>query len=371
MHAYVGNWSVKPAQRGLSIYSYNSETGELTLKETIHEEYSIADQCIDRESGKLYVCDESVVRRGNIDSGLIKVFSVTEDGLHEDEGETPTILTKPSGICIDHSRKYVLVAHYGGRSHVGKLVKNEDGTITATTVCDDAGIALYRLNSDGSVGELLDVVLTPKTAPSDPYAASHEHCVVEAPCGDFFMVCDKGLDRIYSVALNRDTEKLEILTETHVGKGYMPRYAQFIPNTNVVVESNEGRPVLHVYEYNNKTGELTLKQAVTLTEQEGKFVQCSDMALSADGKILYASVREANIIVTLQVSEDGTLTPIDTVNCGGDNPRGLCIAPDGRFLICTGIDSGTITTFSIGEDGKLTNTGKTVSAILPSTVTIA
>lgn len=351
MKVIVGHWSRQKEDHGFSVVDLNPETGELTLGETLRPEHTVSEQCCDPESGIVYLCDDIIGRHEGHDSSVIMTYRLDGDSLTEIDTHH-TFMAKPADICIEHTGKYALVAYYGGMGHVTRTVRDENGKIRPVTVVEEAGTALYRLNADGSVGELLDFVTTDANMPENPYAASHQHCVVEAPCGDLFLVCDKGLDRIYSIALDRESETLKLLHTTCEQPKSMPRGVVFIEGTDLLIETSEGKPEVHLYSYDGDTGILTLLEAFTLTDQEGPTVQCSALEHSPISNVIYASVRGANLICTLAV-EDGHIKHLQTVSCEGDNPRGLRLTPDGRHLLVSNVDGGTMTEFGVKNDGTL------------------
>jgi 6-phosphogluconolactonase len=74
------------------------------------------------------------------------------------------------------------------------------------------------------------------------------------------------------------------------------------------------------------------------------------LALSVDGRFLYAGLRGSDLIAVLAVSEDGrTITPVGSVPCGGGWPRHVVV--DGGLLRVANQLSSNVVTFSIGADG--------------------
>jgi 6-phosphogluconolactonase (cycloisomerase 2 family) len=77
-----------------------------------------------------------------------------------------------------------------------------------------------------------------------------------------------------------------------------------------------------------------------------------------------------NLIAAVKINADGGMDLMQNINCGGENPRGLCLSPDGRFLFSLNVDSGTIATFVIHNDGALEPTGKNIKAKTPGNMKI-
>lgn len=370
-YAFVGSWSLAAGKMGLSVYSYEPDTGDMKWIKTVHEEITVGNQYLDRERGILYITDESGSRRGETVGGYVQAFMLGGDEILKDLNGQETLLPKPSCFCLDKGKKFALVSHHSNRGKVTKLVCRGDGTFDSRTVTDDAGLVLMDVLADGSLGPVRDVVLTPGEEPLGPYGLSHEHCVKMDPSGELFLVCDKGMDRLYSFRLDRERGRLALIHTTQVQKGYAPRYLVFHPTLPVVYQNNEHQPVVNSYHYETDSGVLNLRESISLTEEAGEGIQSADLVMNPEGSVLYASVKGANKIIVLGIDDAGLLHRKQTIASGGENPRGLCLVPDGRFLLCANIGSGCITRFFVKEDGTLLPAGETVPASHPGNITIA
>lgn len=369
-YAFVGSWSFKPGEKGLSIYTYTPETGALQFLRRIHPEISVGNQYIDREKGLLYVTDESAsVRNGTVGGG-VKVFQIGGEAVLTDLCSVDTLLPKPSYFAVDASGDFALVAHHSDRGRVTKLVEKEDGTFSSETVTDDAGLVLFRRNGDGSLGEVCDVALTHGGEPYGQHPFSHQHCINADPSGRFYLVCDKGQDKIYAFKLDRKRGKLILMHTTKVQENYAPRYVAFHPNRNLVYENNEKQPVLLAFHYDPETGVLEQMDSLSLlgSGEEGDW---ADMVMHPSGKWLYASVRGANKICVVELDETGRMRLKQKLDCGGENPRGLCLSPDGQHLLCANLWDNTLCVFSVMQDGTLIGPIHQVKGHIPGNITIA
>lgn len=369
-YAFVGSWSFKPGEKGLSIYSYEPDTGALSFVRRIHPEISVGNQYLNRKQGLLYITDESgAVRNGTV-GGCVKVFRTGGKQVLTEFSSADTLLPKPSYFALDSSGEYALAAHHSNRGYVTKLVSHEDGTFLSQTVTDDAGLVLLRCNRDGSLGQVCDVILTPGGEPYGAHPFSHQHCINADPSGELYLVCDKGQDKIYSFRLDRENGKLALMHTTQVAENYAPRYVAFHPNTNVVYENNEKQPVLLAFRYNTVSGILEQMDSLNLL-QEDEQGDCADMVMHPSGKRMYASVRGANQICVIDLDRDGKMQLKQKLSCAGDNPRGLCLAPDGNYLLCANLGSNSIAVFAVGEDGMLRGPIHQVQGHIPGNLTIA
>lgn len=372
MFVFAGSWGFSPGPKGLHIYSYEPETARMEYVRTLREDIAVGYQYLDEARRVLYITDESGRPRNGAVGGYVLALALDGEHILVEKGGKETLLPKPSYFWLDYTGDYALVAHHSNRGQVTKLARGEDGSFFSKTVTDDAGLALFTVEKDGSLGELVDYALTPGKEPYGPHASSHEHCVAASPDGELFLVCDKGLDCIYSFRLDRDEGRLKLLQTTDTEPGSAPRYVVFHPALPVVYENNERRSVLHTYGYDSRTGRLTRLNSLPLcAEGAGEGMQPAALALSPDGTRLYASVRGAETISVLELDSSGIPHILQTISCGGENPRGLCLSPDGRFLLCANTDSGSITRFSVAKDGTLTPEGEPVAAHIPGNLVIA
>ena len=69
---------------------------------------------------------------------------------------------------------------------------------------------------------------------------------------------------------------------------------------------------------------------------------------------MFTSIRRKNLIAVHRIGTNGMPVRYQVVDCGGRNPRGLCVSPDGALLLCANTESHTVTEFAIGVDGSLT-----------------
>lgn len=109
---------------------------------------------------------------------------------------------------------------------------------------------------------------------------------------------------------------------------------------------------VHVYEFNTKTGETTLKftlDSVTNT---------SFLKLSNNGKYLY-SVMDSQMTYNGKIgafaidSVKGKLNLINIQDCGGLNPAHIEIDKTGHFLTSSQYSDGSLSVFKIRKDGGI------------------
>ncbi len=361
MYATVGNWNFKKeAKKGLTVLKYEEETGALEYVEHYFESIVAGQQCFDPESKILYIVDEIADSRGMIGGGgYILALSINEkNGEVKIINEKKSLSPKPSYFCLDKSKKYALVSNHASRNYVTKVVKDEHGKYDTETQFDDVTITLFRINDDGSIGEACDVSIL-KGEGNGRHAIPHPHSVVGDPTSEIFIVCDKGMDKIYSYGLDRENGKLIFKDELIAEEGYAPRYSSFNKKLPIVYCNNENKPVVYTVGYDIDSGKLHRIQKVDVLIPEDDLQEemkgsCSDIIVHPNNKYLYVSVRNANKVSVFDIDEKGEIAIKQVIDCGGDNPRGLHISPNGKHLYAMNVMTSNIAGFEIAEDGTLT-----------------
>lgn len=396
-YVYVGNWSfeAKPAKgKGISIYEYLPENGDLKLIETICPDVAAGQLYLDAERGILYSNDECGERRGEIGGGgYLLAFRIDrETGKLTLMNRKDSLSPEPSYLCLDKSRKYLVTCHCSDPWHVTRIVKRPDGSYTNEVLFDDTALVMFRVNEDGSLGDVCDVAITPGTGGKgehsqvnvDPVSGhiqlveviSRLHAVLASPSGEMLVTCDKGMDKVYTYRIDREKGKLVFLNQwTAPEVACFPRYAAFHPDPEkkVLYVNNENFAQLNSFHYDEETGALERFHKVYLLPEdpgmvEGKPVGAQDIMVHPNGKMLYCTLCGLNLIVVCRLDEDGVPAPVQRVQSRGNLPRGIALSPDRRFLLSGNMVSGDITLFAVDEEGLLTDTGKTFGAVSPSAV---
>lgn len=392
---YVGNWSfqAKPEKgKGISVFSYDADTGALELIETIRPDVAAGQLYLDEKNQILYSNDECGERRGEIGGGgYLLAFKIDpETGKLTLMNQKDSLSPEPSYLCLDKSGKYLVTCHCGDPWHVTRIVKRPDGSFGNEVLFDDSALVMFRINEDGSLGEVCDVSVNPGTGGKgensqvnvDPVSGhiqlvevlSRLHAVVASPSGELLAVCDKGMDKVYTYRIDRENGKLIRLNEWVAPEvACFPRYAAFHPTNGVLYVNNENYAMLNSFHYDEVTGKLDRFDKVYLLEEDpglvdGKPVGAQDIMVHPNGKVLYCTLCGLNLIVVCRIDENGVPRPVQRINSRGNLPRGIALSPDGRFLLSGNMVSGDITTFAVDEEGLLTDTGKTYQAVSPSAV---
>lgn len=392
-YLYVGNWSFEADPKkgkGISVYAYHEESGSLEWIETVRPDIAAGQLMLDAKQGILYSNDECGERRGEIGGGgYLYAFRIDpETGELTEMNHAESLCPEPSYLYEDPERLYLTVCHCSDPWHVTKLVRQEDGTLTNRVLFDDTGLVLFRLREDGSIGDAVDADITEGTGGIgsrsernvDPVSGhvqlirviSRLHSVVGSPSGKILVVCDKGMDRIYTYRINRKKGKLVRLCVWEAPEiGCFPRYSAFHPVKKVFYANNENLPVLNTFSYDDETGEFSRINSRSLLDYdpglvEGKPVGAQDILVHPSGRVLYCTLIGLNVIVVCSIDEDGIPIPVQRIPVRGILPRGIALSPDAAYLFSGNMISGDITAFLVKPDGTLSDTGVTYPAVSPS-----
>jgi 6-phosphogluconolactonase (cycloisomerase 2 family) len=381
--AVVGSFCLaSPSSRGLSVYSYDKEIGNLDFVGRFFEDMNIGQQYYSNKNNILYINNEIYSKHGKVGGGgYLTALSVNpatgELGLIN---EKETLSPMPTWVNLDRTSRFAVVPHFGTENFVTKCIRSAEGRFESRTEFDDIFLALFRIEENGSIGDLCDIDIHRGKDIQGIHMAPHLHSAQADPGGELFLVCDMGMDKIYSYKIDHEAGKLIRKCEHFVEEGAGPRYTVFHSTLPIVYCNNEHLPIVHSYGYDVSTGLLEKKCRVSVLINNSKDNKAeeelcvkpvpSDIVIHPNAKSLYVAVRGINLIAAFRINEEGGLVLIQNINCGGDSPKGLCISPDGSFLFSMNSLSGDICVFSIREDGILKKTEKSTKVKRPGNMKI-
>ncbi len=311
-------------------------------------------------------------------------------------------LANPSYLALDRTRRFLYAVHgdltdisaFSVDPATGKLThlnsvstfgKNPvhltvDPTNRWVVVANHLSSQLVVLtrNPDGSLGGLADAVtLTGRIGPhriEQPFSKPHQ---VEYDRSErFLIVPDKGVDQVFTFTLDPTDGKLtQVAAGTPRARdGSGPRHVAFHPTNAFAYVVGELDSTVTAHRFDPLTGKLTPFQLVTtLPDTFTGDSRASEIALSHDGSLLYASNRGHDSVVTFAVDRTtGRLTPLGWTDAQGKTPRFFALDPAGRFLFVADEDSDRIVPFKTGEpDGKLLAAGDPVGTGSPVCIVFA
>ena len=238
-------------------------------------------------------------------------------------------------LIVDATGKWLLVANYGSGS-----------------------VAAFALKPDGSIGEETDFKQHSGASVNvHRQMGPHPHQAVMSPDNRFLLVPDLGLDKVFVYGLDGATGKLTLASTADTRPGFGPRHMLFGKDGRFAYVLGEMASAVAVMSYDKKTGKLTLVENIdTVPPQLTTENNSAELALSKDGRFLYASNRGHDSVTVFKVNAgSGKLTNVQNIATQGKIPRGMALDPDGTHLLTGNQNSDTITIFDRDtKTGKLT-----------------
>jgi len=243
----------------------------------------------------------------------------------------------PVYLSVDNSGNFLFVADYG------------------------AGIcAVYKIEKDGSLGELTD---THTQGPGT-------HSVVQDPKNDKYVFSPVlGLDKVNQWVFGTETGKLtpNPVADSLPMKAFTgPRHMRFHPTLPLVYIADEGNSTtnstLTICQYSREKGVLTIKETIDTLYI---YVDPTDMypaeiLVSSDGNYVYVSNRDASTQKRDTISVfhvDGEKLSLEGEARTGWYPRSMSFCADESILLVGNQKDSSIFAFMVGaQNGTLSRT---------------
>lgn len=336
----IGSYTRSADDDGIYVYSFNSQTGDFSLKSKTSGEHNPSFLDVSRDGKYVYAINET--REGKISSFLFNPVS----------GELKFVNRVGTGgspcyVTVDDKNKCVFAGNYGG----GSLVA-------------------VPLNSDGSLSDKSQFIQQEAVTVVNGRARTNLHSTVLSPDNKYLLTANLGTDRIsvynFNPAATSDPLTPAEPAYASLKQGSGPRHIAFHPNEKYVYVITELSGEVVAFDF--KKGKLTEKQVISLVPADFKGrVDAADIHVSPDGKFLYGTTRnEVNTIVTYSIDKSGKLTHVDTQSVLGVHPRNFAIDPTGNFVLVANQNTDNVIIFKRDKStGKLTPTGKKIELSRP------
>ncbi|MCX6955856.1 MAG: lactonase family protein [Verrucomicrobia bacterium] len=180
-----------------------------------------------------------------------------------------------------------------------------------------------------------------------------------SPDNRHVIVCDLGLDKIFSYALDTQAAKLTPAAAPFVATtpGAGPRHFKFGADGRFAYAITEMGGTVEAFSYTAATGALTPLQVISSVPADFTGLKWgAEVRVSPNGKFLYASNRTHDSLAVFAIdATTGKLTLREIVPSGGKTPRNFALSADGAWLVCAHQDSPTLTVFRVDPaTGRLT-----------------
>lgn len=366
IYLYMSLWGEHGGAPGLALFSFDTETGAISLIRKLDDSRSFGPSVIDAERNIFYVCNETNLEPElGYDSGRIYGFRIDpETGGLTELFRRETYCPFPDYIGFSADQKYMLVPHHSHARSITTIERNADGKYVPVVRYMDSAVDLFTMTQGGIIDELVDVRKHRFDHKTTDYEGRvtipHPHCAVCSPSGKLFAVADKGDCHLYLYEIDREKNELKLLSRTMTDAPLSePRYCVFHPTKPYLYVNHEhsghGRMMVSALRY-DEDGSVTFINKVDCLP-EGERANCGQgFCMSPDGKYIYNQLSGFNTVAVLEVDqEDGHISLKQHAMIEGAKPRNCNLSPDGRFLI-TACLSGEIAVYAVGDDGCLTLT---------------
>jgi 6-phosphogluconolactonase len=342
-YLFTGTYTNGLPDKGIYIYKFNSETGELTLSSTTQNITNPSYLNLSPDGKYLYACtDTKLPKHGSVTAFKIDSLngSVSLINKQSSEGENPVY------VSVYKNNRFVVTGNYS-EGNVAVLTTNIDGSLNA---------AVQTIQfSDSSIIK-------------DRQEKSHIHSTIFSPKNDYLYLPDLGADKIRTLSFN--AEKTKPLTDIEnftvksvLGSG--PRHLTFHPSKNFAYCIEELSGMVAVYAYKN--GKLSPIQRIFSNSNKREIYSSADIHISPDGRFLYASNRDENTISTFSINRNGKLKLLFHTSTNGEVPRNFTLDPSSKFLLVANQKTGNIIVFKRDfKTGMLEKIEKEISVPNPS-----
>jgi 6-phosphogluconolactonase len=306
-------------------------------------------------------------------------------------------LVNPSFLVMDRARAVLYVVH-GDADHVSAFaVDGETGALRQIAKAASGGIngvhqaldptgrflvvanyasgsvALLPVRPDGALDDVSHLLAMPGAL--GPHRTeqtiSHPHHVVLSPGGNFIIVPDKGLDRVFVLRLEAMAGSLSVASEAVMRPGAGPRHMVFHPTLPYAFVVNELESTVATCRWHEATGVLEpLHLVSTLPTDFFGASTTAAIVITPDGRHVYVSNRGQDGITRLAFdAEAETLSVLGHTTANGRDPRFMTLSPDGKRLVVAAEQGDCIAQFVITENnGDLAQSGDLRPSLSPCTI---
>ena len=254
-------------------------------------------------------------------------------------------------LTIDAPSRTLFVSNFG-TGHVAAIPFGVDGHLAPAT------------SSFQEVG----------SGPNPRQVSAHAHGTALDPSGRYLLSADVGADRIFVYRFDRAGRRLvhDPAADLATPPGTGPRHLVFSPNGRFVYAVSELSVETLAYRWDARRGRLEPLQTLAgKSPGAPPTSQGGEIAISRDGRFLYATVRGEDVLVVYAVdSASGRLTEVQRIPAGAKVPWYIAFDPSQRWLLMAGNPSTTVRVFKRdAKTGMLSATENSLEVPQPTTVT--
>lgn len=260
----------------------------------------------------------------------------------------------PCHLSVDHTGRALVLVNYHTALIASLPIRNDGALEAPETLIQHQGSSIN----------------------ADRQSSAHPHSITISPDNRFALVCDLGLDKIFTYRLDPVAALLAPGEPpfTRAAPGSGPRHFAFSPDGSRAFVLTEMGATVTSYNYGPENGTLTpIDSQSTLPADYRGENKCAAVRVHPNGRFVYASNRGHDSVAVFSVDQSlGKLSLVEIVPCGGKSPRDITLSPDGKWLVAANQDSNTLTVLQVAEKtGRLTATTSTASVSMPVCVLFA
>jgi len=346
-HLFIGTYT-RDGSKGIYSLQLDADTGALTAPAVAAETKNPSFLALSPDHRFLYAVSESeeMAAAFAVDPGTKRL--------------TPLQTPQPAGgkapchLVVDRTGRTLVVANY----HTGV-------------------VASLPILADGALGQPGSIIQhTGSSVNPDRQASPHVHSVTLSPDNRFVIVCDLGLDKIFTYRLDPAAATLAPADPAFVrtAPGAGPRHTAFSTDGRHLFAIAEMGNTLTCYAYDAATGALAPRDTQSTLPADFKGENTTaEVRVHPNGRFVYGSNRGHDSIAAYAFDAAAEkLVPLGITPVGGRGPRNFALSPDGRWLVAANQNSDSLTVFRVDPDtGRLTPTAATATISTPVCVLFA
>ncbi len=321
---YVGTYT-DGASRGIYRFRFDPATGKAETPVLAAEARNPSFLALHPSGRFLYAVGEGDDFAGR-PTGVVSAFGVADaSGELTPLNQQASEGKGPCHLSVDRAGRHLLVANYGS------------GTVAALKIAPDG-----RLEPASSIRSHRG---------TGPDAARqqgpHAHGIYLDPGERHALAPDLGADRVFVYRFDA-AGRLEPHGAAALEAGSGPRHLAFDPGGQRVYVINELRSTVTVFAYDARSGQLGALQTISTLPADYRGANtAAEIAVSPDGRFVYASNRGHDSLAVFAVAADGRLKTPGFAASGGRTPRHFALDPSGRFLLVADQSSDRIVVFRL------------------------
>src|SRR5665647_2211701 len=337
---YTGSGS-----KGIYVYNFNAQTGKAKWVSNTDSSTNPSYLTVAHNRDFVYAVNET----NGANPGRVSAYA-----FNKNKGTLEFLNTVLSGgddpcyISTSNDDKWAVVANYTSGS-----------------------VAVFPVNKNGSIQPYSQLIKdSGSSINKDRQATAHVHEAVFSPDNAYLFTPDLGMDKVMIYKFNHlSKQPLKPSSPAFVkaAPGSGPRHFAIHPNKKYAYLIHELSGTVTAYSYSN--GKLVqLQDLAAHPAGYSGTIGSAEIAISPDGKFLYASNRgDENTITIFSInSSTGKLTLEGYQSTMGKGPRNFIIDPTGNFLLAANQNTDNIVIFKRNKQtGLLTNTGKEIHVPKP------